>query len=87
MLASGELSAIMTTLPQRVTRPAFCQAFKRWLARCRCHPHRPAELGRRQVGEPAWLTTQPFKRGHLIEGPNGFDIRHCLLTARDHLIV
>jgi hypothetical protein len=51
MLAFGELSAIMTTLLQRVTSPAFCQAFTRRLARCRGPP--AAELGRRQVGEPA----------------------------------
>jgi hypothetical protein len=46
-----------------------------------------AEFGRRQAGAPAWLTAQPFKRGHIIEGPDGFDIRHCLLTALHHLIV
>jgi len=38
-----------------------------------------AEFGRRQVGAPAWPTTPPFKRGHLIEGPDGF--QHKALPA------
>ena len=86
MLAFGELSATVMTLPRRVTRPAFCQAFKRRLARCRrCHPYR--RLGRRQVGASARLTSQPFKCRRLVERPDGCDIRHCLFPALHHLIV
>jgi hypothetical protein len=56
-LAFDALSVTVMTLPRRVTRPAFCQAFIRRLARCVWLPSpAAAELGRRQVGVPAWLT-------------------------------
>jgi hypothetical protein len=47
-----------------------------------------AELGRRQVRAPAWLTAQPFERRRLVERPDGCDIRHRLSVPHCyHLIV
>jgi hypothetical protein len=53
ILVFGALSASAMTLPRRVTRPAVCQAFRRRLARCHCHPHRrPSSAAGRFVRLP-----------------------------------